>query len=481
MNIIFSCQSASLNFMIPMAAEFRKINPQANIIFFISDYRFFKNFLKSNDLEEDVSGFKFIFLKDIFTSLDSSEFLAESEYRDIVDIDQYNFRDILDSDRRIKYGKLSQFDKIYSRQISDLQKERLLRRISYALKSSLPFSGRTIGISFACNIITDLFLSLLKLENYEFFNIRSARFQNYVFIEQQINDPSAEFQRDFDRILNTVCDSELDQYITQIESRYEGVQSGDVQKSNGSLLGKLRSFLVRLRPVDSHCEISSIIQVGIAFRKRMRRLFSTHSVFFANSVPSKYFVFPLHAEPEVSLDVYSRFSLSQAELAIRFAASLPLGVTLVCKEHPWMVGRRNREFYSCLDRISNIALVPSNFELEALVSQAEGVVSYCGSTGWLALKHRKPLFLFGESYFSVLNNNMVWKNRDLRFLNELNVLEFVTSYRYCPASVVALFKTIEARGLKINLYSDLLNRSGALSYRSSDISSQIDQLARAIL
>ena len=481
MNIIFSCQSASLNFMIPMAIEFRNINPKTNIIFFISDYRFFDNFLKVNRLEEDVSDFKFILLKDIFSSLESSEFLAESEYKDIVNIKEYNYRDILDSDRRVKYGKFSQFDKIYSRQISDFQKERLLRRISYTLKSSLRLPGRTIGISFACNIITDLFLSLLRLENYEFFNIRSARFQNYVFIEQQINDPSTEFQRDFDGFLNTVCDSELDKYIVQIEGKYEGVQSGDVQKSSGPFLSKLGSFLARLRPVDSHCEISSIVQEGIAFRKRMRRLFSTHDVFFTNSVPAKYFVFPLHAEPEVSLDVYSRFSLSQAELAIRFAASLPLGVTLVCKEHPWMVGRRNREFYSCLDRISNIVLVPGSFELETLVSRAEGVVSYCGSTGWLALKYRKPLFLFGESYFSVLNNNMVWKNRDPEFLTELNVSGFVKNYRYCSASVVALFKTIEARGLKINLYSDLLNRKGALSYRSSDISSQIDQLIRAIL
>ena len=75
MNYIFSCQSSSANFMVPMALEIKKLFPVSNIIFFISDCRYFWSYIKSKGLGKEIAEFKLIFLSDILQNIDSNSFL----------------------------------------------------------------------------------------------------------------------------------------------------------------------------------------------------------------------------------------------------------------------------------------------------------------------------------------------------------------------------------------------------------------------
>ncbi|MDB2411947.1 hypothetical protein N9W31_00685 [Litoricolaceae bacterium] len=462
-----------------MALGLKKIFPLCNVIFFISDRRYFLDYIYRNELKEKISEFKLIFLSNIVSNLESDSYWGECDWKGMLRNDVYNHRDVINCDRRLKYGKSSQFDRIFSKQFSESEQERILRRIAYSFTSAL-IDGKSFGVSFACNIVTDMFLALCKIDNYIFYNIRSARFKNYIFIEKQINDPTPEFIESFKIKYETLTEINNDLIISEIEGRYEGVQQEVGRVSAKPLKNIFSSIFSRLFVKDHHCELSFVQFYTVIARLKLRKLPFFKCNFFGARLPENFFIFPLHAEPEVSLDVYSRFSLSQVELVEKFSASLPLGVYLVCKEHPWMVGRFNGDVFKRLSRLSNVCFVPSHIDLESLVCRSMGLVSFCGSTGLLALKHRKPLFIFGESYFSVLCDRMVWTDRNPQGLTEKRLQKFVNNYQFDAKGVIALLETIKDRGFQINLYSGLLRRKEALAYSPIQEDDQIATLVRAV-
>ena len=118
-----------------------------------------------------------------------------------------------------------------------------------------------------------------------------------------------------------------------------------------------------------------------------------------DEIPDQPFVFfPLHIDPEESTMVYAPHQTNQPAIIEALSKSLPLGMNLVVKEHPIMIGRRPSGFYRSLSKIPKVILV-SPFEGPfALIRRAALTCVITGTAGWEAMMLQKPALVLGENY-----------------------------------------------------------------------------------
>jgi hypothetical protein len=111
----------------------------------------------------------------------------------------------------------------------------------------------------------------------------------------------------------------------------------------------------------------------------------------------KDFVFyPLHIEPERTLQGASPEYFYQHTSIISIARDLPAGVMLAVKEHIPAAGRRPSNFYDQIRDLKNVILVdPREHGLE-IVRHALATITIAGSAGLEAAIFGKPVITFGR-------------------------------------------------------------------------------------
>ena len=126
------------------------------------------------------------------------------------------------------------------------------------------------------------------------------------------------------------------------------------------------------------------------------------SRWFCKELPSgeKYFLFPLQYEPEASTFVRAFPFFDQMSVIQQIATALPLGVTLVVKEHKGNQGYRKSAFYRELQYLPNVKLVGRETELNDLISNSIGIITLTSRMGWEGLVFRKPVIAFGSTFYT---------------------------------------------------------------------------------
>jgi hypothetical protein len=111
---------------------------------------------------------------------------------------------------------------------------------------------------------------------------------------------------------------------------------------------------------------------------------------------TRFVYYPLHLEPEVSLQGISPEYLCQLSLITAVSRDLPAGVRLAVKETPAAVGRRPRDFYEQIAEFKNVVwLDTAEFGLRC-AEQCDAVVTICGTGGFEAAIMGKPVIAFGQ-------------------------------------------------------------------------------------
>jgi len=115
-------------------------------------------------------------------------------------------------------------------------------------------------------------------------------------------------------------------------------------------------------------------------------------------IPDQPFAyFPLHVDPEESTMVYSPYQTNQLAVIEYLSKSLPLGMDLVVKEHPGMIGRRPVGFYKALSKIPKVILVSPLQSPFDLIRRAAVTCVITGTAGWEALMLQRPVLVLGEN------------------------------------------------------------------------------------
>ncbi len=116
--------------------------------------------------------------------------------------------------------------------------------------------------------------------------------------------------------------------------------------------------------------------------------------FHPGSVPFVYY--PLHFQPEASTLVWAPYFDNQLALLENISKSLPVGMSLVVKEHVVGKGTRPLSFYRRLTELKNIVILSPEFDGMELVRHAHLVLTTSGTTAWEALLLKKHPIIFGN-------------------------------------------------------------------------------------
>tara|TARA_Y100001968_G_C19454442_1_gene771582 strand:- start:25390 stop:26856 length:1467 start_codon:yes stop_codon:yes gene_type:complete len=113
-----------------------------------------------------------------------------------------------------------------------------------------------------------------------------------------------------------------------------------------------------------------------------------------------YAYFPLHYQPEATTLCDAHYYLNQISLIENLAKSLPIGFTLVVKEHPQMLGNRDIEYYEKIKQIGNVSLISPFEDNFKVISHASIIFTITGTAGLEALLFKKPVITFGDVFYN---------------------------------------------------------------------------------
>lgn len=130
------------------------------------------------------------------------------------------------------------------------------------------------------------------------------------------------------------------------------------------------------------------------WRKRRSRPFVGRS---DTPVPKKSVFFALHFQPEQSTLVGGIYYANQIGVIENIVKSLPLGYTLVLKEHPAGRGARPAWQYRHLSSFTNVTFCDAPSKV--IASQADAVVTITGTIAVESLALDKPTIVLGHSFF----------------------------------------------------------------------------------
>ncbi len=112
----------------------------------------------------------------------------------------------------------------------------------------------------------------------------------------------------------------------------------------------------------------------------------------------KIIYFPLQIQPEASTSSRAPYFMNQLEVIFNISKSLPLGYTLIVKEHPMGYGMRGLSFYKKINSLNNVILLTSSFSGKDLIKKSELIIGFGGTTLFEAVAFGKKYFLLTKDY-----------------------------------------------------------------------------------
>jgi hypothetical protein len=261
-----------------------------------------------------------------------------------------------------------------------------------------------------------------------------------IIIFQPFNNPFSEIKRyllmsDFDwgnRFLNEITnDDSLPEDLEKIFSLYD--ESKQLSISKQIIIQEKSNFLKKLLTINLIKANRILSKILFRFTLLYKIIVERTYLFRLSNLTSEkidednYVFFPLHFQPEATTIPVGNQFLDQLEIIRILSLNLPVGCTLLVKEHPayWtrkILGHlseyipikdvRPFRFYKELLKISNVRLVNHNLDSHKLLHDSKGVVTVSGTIALEAALNGRPVLMFGDHYYNQLINVTKFKNLD---------------------------------------------------------------------
>lgn len=122
-------------------------------------------------------------------------------------------------------------------------------------------------------------------------------------------------------------------------------------------------------------------------------------------VPQREIVFyPLHVQPEASIDVMAKYHNDQYRNIINIWKLLPNNWILIVKEHSAGVGDRPLSFYKKIAGLPNIYIIDEKTNSHELIKMCKVVFTVSGTVGYEAALMGKSAFTFAPMFFNKLEH-----------------------------------------------------------------------------
>lgn len=180
----------------------------------------------------------------------------------------------------------------------------------------------------------------------------------------------------------------------------KGRQAGRTALSpnKSRLVAYLRANAKRDKKVD-YLKIDPLrkLQANMLRLARKRMTKNSFGPIDAEAVPARSVFYAMHYQPEQSTLAQGIWHVNQVALVENISKSLPLGYTLVVKEHPWGRGNRPRWQYEHLAGFYNVRFCDA--PAKEIIKRVDAVVAVSGTVAMEALVFDKPTVLLGRNFF----------------------------------------------------------------------------------
>jgi hypothetical protein len=143
---------------------------------------------------------------------------------------------------------------------------------------------------------------------------------------------------------------------------------------------------------------------GVAIKKRLKKYYLSHTV--TPDYEKKFVYLPLHYQPEMTSNPSGDIFVDQLLCVDVLSSNLPDDYHIYIKEHPSQFlphteghTSRLKEFYDDLLLYKNVRLMPLNSNPFELTKRAKAVATITGTAGWEAMVLKKPVIIFGLSWY----------------------------------------------------------------------------------
>lgn len=134
-----------------------------------------------------------------------------------------------------------------------------------------------------------------------------------------------------------------------------------------------------------------------------------------SAIPLRSIFVALHYQPEQSTLAQGLWHVNQIALVENISKSLPLGYTLVVKEHPWGRGNRPSWQYKHMNSFYNVMFcdAPS----KKIIQHVDAVITVTGTVAMEALVFDKPVIMLGRNYFEF--SDLIYRVPNIQELPEV--------------------------------------------------------------
>ena len=139
-----------------------------------------------------------------------------------------------------------------------------------------------------------------------------------------------------------------------------------------------------------------------------KQIYSYYTKIQDLKIQDNSFYMPLHYSPESTVDYWStnyKDALYESSV-LKFIERINGRYPIILKEHPSMVGWRNRNFYEKVLSFSNVCIVHPYESSNLLLEKVDNVVVYTGSVGVEALLRGKKVLALTTNYYSDIHPNI---------------------------------------------------------------------------
>lgn len=173
------------------------------------------------------------------------------------------------------------------------------------------------------------------------------------------------------------------------------------------------------------------------YNKYLSDYYNSHT---SSIFPSeKYIVFFLHYQPEETTSPNGGIFANQFLCIETLLRNTPKDVLICIKEHPnqfmsHMQGhtKRIKEFYDDLLSNPRVRFVPFEIDSFSLMTNAIAVSTVTGTVGWEAAARKKPVIIFGSTWYERMNGI-------LRIINDKTaslIYQFIEEYNYSEQDII---------------------------------------------
>lgn len=113
----------------------------------------------------------------------------------------------------------------------------------------------------------------------------------------------------------------------------------------------------------------------------------------------RYIFLALHKDPEQALNYQAPFWSNQINTVAFLSALLPIGYSLLVREHRLNTGRRPTDYYRQLNHLPGVVLVDAFDSQFKYIANADLVVTDNGSTGWEAIMLGRRVMTVAPHFF----------------------------------------------------------------------------------